>query len=703
MFSVLSLSLFILFSSENLSFAKATAEPAAPIAAQKEHKLEKHGDVRIDEYFWMKDRKNPEVIKYLNAENTFLKNSLKTTEILQKTLFSEMKSRIKQDDSTYPLKDGTFYYYTRFEKSKQYPIYARKNSAGKEEILFNVNTLARGKTFYSASYTASPDHNLAAYTFDITGRRFYNIKFKDFRTGKFLPDEIKSVTGNVAWANDNSTLFFVKQDPDTLRWFQVYRYSLNTHKAELVYEEKQDTFEVSLQSTLAEKNIFINSNSTLSSETRIIPADQPLKAPQLLFPREKNHEFSVNEDDTYFYILSNKNAKDFQIFRTPISNPSFKDAEVWLAHREGIHIDSFAIFKNYVTLAIRENGLTQLEVINKETKATSKINFEDPAYTVEIGANAEYNSDSVRYVYNSMRSPASVYEYNFITKTSKLLKAKDVPTYNADNYRSERFFANSRDGRKVPISVLVHKNTKIDGSAPLLIYGYGSYGSTSDPWFNSSVFSLVDRGYVFAIAHIRGGGEMGRYWTDEGRILNKKNTFFDFIDCTEFLIEKKYADPKKVFAMGGSAGGLLMGAIANYRPDLYRGIVAEVPFVDVVTTMLDDTIPLTTAEYDEWGNPNEKIYYDYIKSYSPYDNVTKQAYPNMLITTGLHDSQVQYWEPAKWAARLRMKNTSDSLIFLKTDMEAGHGGKTGRFDQLKDDALEYAFILEMEKKISVKK
>lgn len=670
----------------------------APMAAQKEYKMEKHGDVRTDEYFWLKDRKNPEVIKYLKAENSYLSSTLKKTEKLQKTLFKEMKSRIKEDDSTYPLKDGNYLYYTRYEKGRQYPIYARKKAeSGKEEILFNINLLAEGKKFFNASYTMSPDHQVAALAFDTTGRRFYNIKFKNFKTGKFLKDEIKNITGNVAWAKDNRTLFYVRQDPNTLRWYQVYRYSLDSHKADLVFEEKQDTFETSVSSSLAEKHIFIQSTSTLSSEVRIIPTDLPASEPVLLFPREKNHEFSITEDDKYFYFLTNKEAKDFKIVRTPFSKPSFADAEEWLPHRTGTHIDSLIVFKDYVTLASRENGLTQIEIIDKNSKALSKLSFADSAFSVELGANAEYAAEGVRYVYNSLRSPPSVYDYSFTSKQSTLRKTKEVPTYNAENYRSERIFATARDGRQVPISVLMHKNTKLDGSSGLLIYGYGSYGSTSDPWFNSTVFSLIDRGYVFAIAHIRGGGEMGRTWTDEGRILNKKNTFFDFIDSTEHLIKQRYANPKKVFAMGGSAGGLLMGAIANYRADLYKGIIAQVPFVDVVTTMLDETIPLTTAEYDEWGNPNEKKYYDYMKSYSPYDNVTKQAYPNMLITTGLHDSQVQYWEPAKWTARLRAKNTADTFIFLKTDMQAGHGGKTGRFDQLKDDALEYAFILEMEK------
>lgn len=678
------------------SFASTIIKP--PLAAEKEYKLEKHGDIRIDEYYWMKDRKNPDVINYLKSENNYLNTTLNSTKKLQQELFKEMRSHIKENDSSYPVKDGEFYYYTRYNKGEQYPIYARKkNLTAKEEILFNVNQLAKGKNFYSASYEISPNHKIAALAYDTKGRRFYNIKFKNLSTGRFLKNEIKSVTNNIEWAADNKTLFYVKQDPETLRWHQVYRYNIETNKTDLVYEEKEDTYEASIYTSLIKKHIFITSNSTLSAEVRVIPANSTNEKPQLLFPREKQHEFSVTEDDSYFYILSNKNARDFQILRTPIANPSFAKAEIWLSERKGIHIDNFMVFKDYVTLVSRENGLTQIEVLDKNTKKIDKLTFEDAAHTVELGTNAEYNSPFVRYVYYSLRSPASIYDYEFNIKKTLLRKTKEVPHYNAENYISDRVFATARDGQKIPISLLMKKEVKRDGSAPILIYGYGSYGSTMDPWFSSSILSLVDRGYVYAIAHIRGGGEMGRHWTDEGRTLKKKNTFFDFIDCTEYLIKEKYTHPKKVFAMGGSAGGLLMGAIANYRPDLYKGIIAEVPFVDVLTTMLDDSIPLTTAEYDEWGNPNEKIYYDYIKSYSPYDNVKKQDYPNMLITTGLHDSQVQYWEPAKWTARLRKLNTSHNLIILKTDMESGHGGKTGRFDQLKDEALEYAFILKVEK------
>ena len=666
-----------------------------PLAEEIPHSLEKHGDTRLDEYFWLKDRKNPKVIQYLKNENKYLAQVMKPTEKLQKDLFKELKKRIKEDDSSYPLKNGPFYYYSRYETGKQYPIYARKAELenGKEEILFDINKLAKGHDFYSAEYNVSPDHKLAALASDTVGRRFYNIKFKNLSTGKFLKFEIKDSTNNFVWAKDNKTIFFVKQEPETLRYYQVHKFDIETGKSSLVYEEKEDTFYVYVHKSLTRQHIFISTASTLSSEVWTIPSDKPETAPKLLLGRERNHEFGISEDEKYFYLQTNKDAKNFKVTRTPIENPDFKNAEVYVAHRANTFIDNIEVFEKYLVVNSRSNGLTQIEIYNKATKELKKLSFQDSAYSVELGANAEFNANSVRYVYQSLRSPSSIYDYEFTTEKSILRKTKEVPNYDMNLYVSDRVFATSRDGKKIPVSILRRKDIALDGSAPLLVYGYGSYGANLDPWFSSSIFSLVDRGFVYAIAHVRGGGEMGRYWTDEGRTLQKKNTFNDFIDSTEYLINQKYADPKKVFAMGGSAGGLLMGSIMNMRPDLYLGIVAQVPFVDVVTTMLDDTIPLTTSEYDEWGNPNEKAFYDYIKTYSPYDNVKKLAYPNTLITTGLHDSQVQYWEPAKWTARLRKHNTANSVIVLKTDMKAGHGGKTGRFDQLHEVAEEFAFIL----------
>jgi oligopeptidase B len=667
----------------------------APVAAEIPHRLEKHGDTRIDEYFWLKDRKNPKVIQYLKNENKYLDQVMKPTEKLKKDLFKEMKKRIKEDDSSYPLKNGPFYYYSRYETGKQYPIYARKGAPEneKEEIIFDINKMAKGHDFYSAEYSVSPDHKLAALAYDTVGRRFYNIKFKNLNTGKFLKFEIKDSTNNYVWAKDNKTIFFVKQEPETLRYYQVHKFDIETGKSSLVYEEKEETFYVYLHKALARQHIFINTASTLSSEVWIIPADKPESEPKLLLGRERTHEFGVSEDEKYFYFQTNKDAKNFKVTRTPIDKPDFKNAETVVAHRSDTFIDNIEVFDKYIVLNSRANGLTQIEIYNKDTKELKKLSFQDTAYSVELGSNAEYKADSVRYVYQSLRSPSSIYDYEFASGKSILRKTKEVPNYDLSLYVSDRIFATARDGKKIPISILRKKDVALDGKAPLLIYGYGSYGANLDPWFSSTIFSLVDRGFIYAIAHVRGGGEMGRYWTDEGRTLQKKNTFNDFIDSTDYLLSQKYADPKKVFAMGGSAGGLLMGSIMNMRPDLYLGVVAQVPFVDVVTTMLDDTIPLTTSEYDEWGNPNDKTFYDYIKTYSPYDNVKKVAYPNTLITTGLHDSQVQYWEPAKWAARLRKNNTANTVILLKTDMKSGHGGKTGRFDQLHEVAEEFAFIL----------
>ncbi len=676
-----------------------------PIAEKVKHDLIAHGDVRSDEYYWLKERENPKVIRHLKKENQYLDQVLKPTEKLQKTLFQEMRSRIKEDDSSYPLKRGPWLYYTRFEKGRQYPIFARKKTIETEieEVIFDVNKLAKKFEYYSADFKISPDHQLAALCYDTVGRRFYNLKVKNLKTGKFLNSQLKNLSSNIVWANDNTHLFYAKQNPDTLRHYQIWRFNVQNGENVLVYEEKDETFETFVGTSLARKNIFIGSYSTLSSEIRTIPADQPALSPKLLFARERGHEFSVNEDDNYFYILSNKNALNFQILRFAKSkidqnksNPSgekIEDAEIWVKHRNDSFIDNFEVFKDHIVVNSRSGGLMQLEVINKKNQEVEKISFKDSAYSVEIGSHAEYDAASVRYVYQSLRSPVSIWDWSFSERKSILRKTKEVPNYDSELYISERIFAQARDGQKIPISLLRKKTTPLDGSSPILIYGYGSYGSSLDPWFSSSIFSLIDRGFIYAIAHVRGGGEMGRSWTDDGRTLKKKNTFWDFIDSTEHLIKMKYADPKQVFAMGGSAGGLLMGAVINLRPDLYKGVVAQVPFVDVLTTMLDESIPLTTSEYDEWGNPNQKLYYDYIKSYSPYDNIKPANFPHILITTGLHDSQVQYWEPAKWAARLRQNNSSRNLILLKTDMKSGHGGKSGRYDQLKETALEFAFIL----------
>lgn len=689
----------------SMASTKTTSNIKPPVAKQIEHRLEKFGDIRNDEYYWLKERKNPKVIQYLKDENSYLKKSLPSVFKLQQTIFKEMKSRLKDEDSTFPVKDGDYYYYSRFDKGSEYPVFIRKKDlhSKQEEIVFDINQLSKGHDYYSAHYNMSPDGHIAALTIDTVGRRFYTLQFKDMLTGKMLPDQISDITDNVIWAADNQTVFYTQQDPETLRWSKIYRYNLKEKKPVLVYEEKQDTFDCSVSESLSRQHIFISTDSTLSSEVLTLPAAEPTTTPKILISREPGHEFSTTEDDQNYYIVSNKNSKDFEVFKISFADAEkaktnkelFAKADIWVKQRNGVHIDDLEVFKDFAVVVSREKALVHLEVINKKNMSSHKVDFADTAYSVELTANTEYNQNFVRYAYDSLRTPPSIYDYNFVTQTSALRKTKEVSNYDAANYISERIWATARDGKKIPISLLRKKDTPLDSSAPLLIYGYGSYGSNLDPWFSPGILSLVNRGFVFAIAHVRGGGELGREWTDEGRKLNKKNTFFDFIDCTEYLIQQKYANTDKIFAMGGSAGGLLMGAIVNMRPDLYRGIIAQVPFVDILTTMLDDSIPLTTSEYDEWGNPNDKTYYDYIKSYSPYDNVRAQNYPALLIETSLHDSQVQYWEPAKWTARLRRLNTSKNPIYLKTDMSAGHSGKTGRYKQLEDDAFEYAFILQM--------
>lgn len=672
-----------------------------PKAEQINHNLEKHGDVRNDKYFWLRERENPKVIKYLNDENAYTDRALTPVRDLEKTLFEEMKRRTKQDDSSAPYKKGDYYYYTRFEKDQQYPIYARKHGSltAAEEILLNVNILAKDKSYCQVgALTLSPNQEILAYAVDFTGRRFYDIYFKNLKTGKLDAHVIEKTAGDLVWAADNQTLFYVQQNAETLRSDKVFRFDLKTNKKEQIYFEKDDTFNVGVYKSLAEKYIYIASGSTLSTEIRYAPSDKPHDQFKVFLPREKEHEYSVTDGDDAFYIVTNKNAKNYKLVKTDFQHTDSKHWKDVIAHSEKNYISNVAVFKNYLVVSERRDGLTQIRVLSKDLKTDYPISFSDKSYVADLGTNREYNTDVLRYDYESMRQPETTYDYNMTTKNQVLVKSKEIPTYNPELYVTDRIFVTGRDGAQVPVSLLMKKDTPKNGTAPLLIYGYGSYGLNMDPSFSPSIFSLIDRGYVFAIAHIRGGSEMGRDWFDDGRVLNKKNSFNDFIDSTEALIKLGFASPQRIFAMGGSAGGLLMGAITNMRPDLYKGIVAQVAFVDVVTTMLDDTIPLTTGEYDQWGNPNEKKYYDYMKSYSPYDNVTPKAYPHMLIATGLHDSQVQYWEPAKWAAKIRELKTNHSLILLKTNMEAGHGGASGRFERMKEIATEYSFILMIDEK-----
>lgn len=658
--------------------------------------LAKHGDIRVDEYFWLRERENPNVVEYLKKENEYTQDVMKPAQELEKKIFLELKSRVKEDESTVPVKDGNYYYAARFEVGQQYPLHVRRlgSPTGNEEILINVPELAKGHSFFnSTGPRMSPNHEMMAYAVDTVGRRFYTIYFKDLKTGKTLPETIPNVTGNLVWANDNETVFYSEQNPETLRSEKIYRYNINSKKKDLVYFEKDETFTLAVYKSLSEKFIYIGAYSTLTNEIQYLPADKPQAQFTVFTPRQRSHEYSVTDGGDKFYVITNRNAPNYKLMTTDIKHTEEKSWKELIPHRQDVYLENVTVFKNFIAMDERRNGLTQVRIADRNAAHSHELTFADSSYLASVGDNREFDADWLRYNYESMRLPDSVYEINVKTKQQVLKKTKEIPNYNADLYKTERVFLTVRDGTKVPVSLIMKKDFKQDGSAPMLIYGYGSYGANMDPWFDSDVFSLVDRGFIYAKAHIRGGSEMGRHWYDQGRTHKKMNTFNDFVDVTEALIKEGFANPKQVFAMGGSAGGLLMGAIMNLRPDLYHGVVAQVPFVDVISTMLDESIPLTTGEYDQWGNPNNKEDYDYIRKYSPYDNVKEQAYPNVLVTTGFHDSQVQYWEPAKWVPKLREHNRAHTVILLKTDMEAGHGGASGRFDQLKDTAIEYAFIL----------
>jgi oligopeptidase B len=594
-----------------------------------------------------------------------------------------------------------FYYYSRYEVGKEYAIYCRKKGTldAPEEILVDANELAKGHDFFSISGLAvSSDRNILAFATDTVGRRFYKIRFKNLSSGEMYDDVISDVTGNVAWANDNKTLFYTKQDPETLRWDRVYRHELRSNPTDdvLVYEEKDETFNCGVGKSKSKKYIMIGSRQTLSTEYRYVAADQPTGDFSVFLPRERDHEYSVDHYQDKFYIRTNWEAKNFRLMETPVTATAKENWNEVIPHRSDVFINEFEIFKDYLVVNERKEGLNQLRVMAWEGDKEHYIEFEEPAYLAYIGTNKEFDTPILRYGYTSLTTPTSTYDYNMSTKEKKLLKREEVVGgYEPSDYRTDRLWATARDGTKVPISIVYRTGMKKDGSTPMLLYAYGSYGFSMDAYFSSAQLSLLERGFSYAIAHIRGGQEMGRHWYEDGKLFKKKNTFTDFIDCGKFLVAEGYTSSERMFAMGGSAGGLLVGAVVNMAPDLFKGVIAAVPFVDVIATMLDPDIPLTTSEYDEWGDPNKKDYYDFILSYSPYDNVEAKKYPNMLVTAGLHDSQVQYWEPAKWVAKLRATKTDDNLLLLKTNMEAGHGGPSGRFRRHRETALAFAFMLDL--------
>ncbi len=671
----------------------------APKAKKVEKALTIHDDTRIDNYYWLNEREDQEVIDYLNAENDYTKTKLKHTEAFQEKLYDEIVGRIKKDDQSVPYKDNGYYYLTRYEEGGEYPIYARKkgNLEAEEEIMLNVNELAEGFKFYrAAGLSVSPNNKLLSYGVDTLSRRIYTIKFKNLETGEMLTDVIPNTTGRAVWANDNKTLFYSVKD-EALRSYKIFKHKLGTDASEdvEVFHEADETFSTYVYKSKSDKYIIIGSYQTLSSEFRFVDANTPDAKFTVFQPRERDLEYDIAHYDDRFYVRTNKDAKNFRLMVTN-ENATTKDnwTEV-IPHRADVLLEGMDIFKDYLVLSERKNGITQLRVRPWEGEE-HYIKFNDDAYVAYTSTNLDFDTEILRVGYTSMTTPSSTYDYNMVTREMELLKQQEVVGgFNSDEYQSERLYVKARDGVKVPVSLVYKKGTPIDGSAPCLLYGYGSYGASMEPYFSSVRLSLLDRGFVYAIAHIRGGEEMGRHWYEDGKLLNKKNTFTDFIDCGEHLVANNYAAKDKLFAMGGSAGGLLMGAVVNMRPDMWKGVIAAVPFVDVVTTMLDESIPLTTGEFDEWGNPKDKEYYEYIKSYSPYDNVEAKAYPCMMVTTGLHDSQVQYWEPAKWVAKLREMKTDNNTLLLHTNMDAGHGGASGRFARFKETAMEYAFLLDL--------
>lgn len=691
-------------------------ENMAPVAEKIKKELTIHGDTRVDNYYWLNQREDQKVLDYLTAENNYTSNQLKHTEKLQEDLFNEIIGRIKKTDMSVPHKEGNYYYYSRHIEEKEYPIHSRESvqegsdmiatilsdmDEGKkreaEEVLLDVNEMAEGHDYFSVTgLEVSEDEKILAYGVDTVSRREYTIYFKDLETGRLFEESIPKTTGGVTWANDNKTIFYTIKD-ETLRAYKIFKHILGTSIDEdvEVYHEKDDIYGTFVYKTKSKKYLVIGSYSTLSSEYRILEADNPNGEFRIVHPREKELEYSISHFQDKLYIRTNDNALNFRLMVTDVNSPGKENWEEVIGHREDVLLEGMEIFEDFLVLEERNKGLLNIRVIRWDTKEEYYLDFPEETYSAYIGYNPDYDTHLMRYGYTSLTTPGSSMVFDLNTKETKVLKEQEViGDFDKNNYTSERLYAKAGDGTLVPISIVYRKGLEKNGNNPTVLYGYGSYGASMDPYFSSLRLSLLDRGFIWAIAHIRGGEDLGRQWYENGKMLKKKNTFTDFISCGEHLIAQDYTSKETMFAMGGSAGGLLMGAVVNMRPDLFKAIIASVPFVDVVTTMLDESIPLTTGEYDEWGNPNEKKYYDYILSYSPYDNVEAKDYPSMLITTGLHDSQVQYYEPAKWVAKLRDMKTDDNLLLLHTNMDAGHGGQSGRFRMHRESALEFAFMLD---------
>ena len=677
------------------------SRPAPPLAKIIPHQLEKHGQVRVDNYYWLNDRSNPEVIAYLKQENEYAKAQNQHTVDFERQLFEEIKGRIKQTDLSVPFKQGDYVYYVRYEEGKEYALYCRKKGSinGSEEIMVDGNELAEGHEYFSlGNWMVSSGQDILAYAIDTQGRRIYSVGFKNLTTGEILSDVIPTVTGNMEWGNDNQTLFYSRQDPETLRSFQIYRHVLGqpSEQDELVFEESDETFSAYVTKSKSKQFLMIGLHQTVSSEYWYLHADRPYEKFQVFCPRERDHEYDVDHLGDHFYIRTNDHAKNFRLMKADLSGTLKTQWQEVIPNRDEVFFEGFELFREYLVVEERKEGLIHLRMLPHAGGPEHELDFGEPAYYAALGDNYEVDTPYLRFGYTSMTTPMTIYDYHMETREKVFLKQEEVlGNFQSSDYTTERLLASASDGTLIPISLVYRKGFSPNGSHPLLLYGYGSYGASMDASFSSARLSLLDRGFVYALAHIRGGEELGRNWYESGKLLQKKNTFTDFVACGEFLIQQGYADSQKMYAMGGSAGGLLMGAVMNIRPDLFHGMVAQVPFVDVVTTMLDASIPLTTGEYDEWGDPNQRDYYDYMLSYSPYDNVTAASYPNLLVTTGLHDSQVQYWEPAKWVAKLRALKTDYHRLLLKTNMDAGHGGASGRFKRYEEIAMIYAFLLDL--------
>jgi len=671
-----------------------------PICPAIPKELIAHDDVRQDPYYWLNDRTNPEVIKYLEEENEYTSVVIAGGESFRTSLFDEMKSRIKEDDSSVPYKLRGYWYYTRFEIGSEYPIHCRKKDSldNDEEIMLNVNDLAKDHAYYHlGGLSISANNSIISFGVDTLSRRIYTIYFKDLVSGNILDVTVENTTGSCVWSNDNKTVFYTTKDPQTLRSDKIHRFDLEANLSVEVYHEVDESFYTSVSKTKSREYIMISSSSSITSEYQYIDANAPVGEFTIFQPRIRSHEYGVAHFKDSWFIVTNSDALNFRLMKCSLEQTSMDHWVEVIPHREDVLLEGIELFDDFMVVEERRMGLTNMVINQFSTGKSYDLPVDDDCYTMGSGINPEFDTNHLRYSFTSLVTPASVYDYNMETGERELLKQQEIiGGYDNSQYQSERILVEARDGEKVPMSMVYKKGFRKDGSRPILLYGYGSYGHSMDPTFSSIRLSLLDRGFAFVIAHIRGGEELGRKWYEGGKLLNKKNTFNDFIDCAKYLVNEKFTSERHLYAMGGSAGGLLMGAVVNMEPELFNGVVAAVPFVDVVTTMLDESIPLTTGEFDEWGNPKDKSSYDYIKAYSPYDNIEAKEYPNMLITTGLHDSQVQYWEPAKWVAKLRTMKTDNNVLLLKTEMDFGHGGASGRFEQLKEIALDYYFLFALE-------